>query len=303
MTLPLIRLPLPCDESGGEQSRDSTESIEELSKCRKNINKSRKIAVCFFSNPTWGREESGCMLPSIYREMKYVLANTNPFDFWVVPGSTAHDVLSTLERFQPLVCMFSGHVDPGGAILLEQKTRLPERGKGNGHPRAEAMASRMFIDHTACVGLTIINACYSARCVREATVTERRAPASPRAFIVWESQVLDAAALVFCRGLLDRLVEIIGEAPPDLSVMKEEMHEHAKSIFDSGVQAFLRQGFLLGDPGKATPEGRVPDGMPVLVFRDPSPGKREYRRRPVPPNKAEYEETFDYYEQPDQAQM
>tara|TARA_X000001036_G_scaffold440070_1_gene494163 strand:+ start:8495 stop:9304 length:810 start_codon:yes stop_codon:yes gene_type:complete len=210
-----------------------------------------RAVVAFYANPRLPAQlvEKGVKpLNALTREMRTVISQLNPLDFFLSPSTTSQDLPEMLARYQPKVLLLSGHT-LGGHLLFENE-------KGSiaidGLMSTEEFAG--ILDDAPSVQLVCLMACQSTQMVPELDRPTR----ARVSYISWSSVTEDDAALAFTRGIISELAQQLrgGEL-------------NSSQVFKAAIQSFLDGGFRFGDPFDASiPATTNPLALPhgVAVF-------------------------------------
>jgi len=198
--------------------------------CRKlAVNGSRSV-VALYANPRLPQRllAAGVMqLNALPREMRAIIANFNPFDFFLSPSTTTADLTDVLERYKPKVLFWSGHTLEG-IMVFESST-----GRTAPTEMLNARAFQKVLEDAPSLEMVCLMGCYS-NVVVPALDTPLRSRIS---FLAWEGVTEDSAALEFTRGAIAELAKQLsaGELNP-------------KGVFEAAKESFVKGGFSFGNP-------------------------------------------------------
>ena len=197
-----------------------------------------RFVAAFYANPVFPKQliANGAFLPltALTRDMRYVVSTTNPYDFSILPATTWKNMQDAIQKFKPIVVIWSGHTTFDGS----KRALVFETEQGFVDPffvTAQTLSSAL--EKMDSVKLVCLMGC-------ETTSIVNQMPPEIRTrckFISWKTIVEDNAAVAFVSGLVDGLREYAVESL-DFAVVD------AQSLFDRACSKFIDAGFKFGDP-------------------------------------------------------
>ena len=234
-----------------EHSSDwpSLGNAELLQRCRNLISsQAPRRMVAFYANPMIPSRANMPYLP-LGRDMRALISQLNPFDFFLMPATTLDFFTTTLQTYWPSVVVLSGHGVTNNLIL-----ETPD-GRG-GHMVTSAVLVDALkavydrVDARQSPELFVFLACNTSEVVGAVSA------AFPTAGVIgFTTLVEDEAARAFSTALFVYLADRF----------TENTKIDAKKTFDVAMKKF-KQNFLVGDPiTMARGQPRV-HGIPVLYI-------------------------------------
>lgn len=233
---PAARLPLQTVK------KDGTKRVTK-SDCRQLLENAPRTVVALYSNPRIPQSLASMLQPlnALTREMRVLISQLSPFDFFISPATTKGAVATLLAHYKPRVLIISGHT-LNGALVFENET-----GRLDPNELMTKIEFEDMISSAPSLELVCLMACKSDTMLPSTTRNGIR-------FISWSSVAEDNAAFAFTSGVISELASQLRGG--ELS---------SEGVFSAGVAAFERGGFVIGDPLDKIAKSPLPHGVPVLT--------------------------------------
>tara|TARA_B100000575_G_scaffold270488_1_gene251019 strand:- start:3595 stop:4407 length:813 start_codon:yes stop_codon:yes gene_type:complete len=218
--------------------------------CRKLADSAPRAVVALYANPRIPLKIAAKGLQplnALTREMRSVISQLNPFDFFLSPSTTKQDLPKYLKRYNPKVLLWSGHTLGGMMIFEDTNGRLVE------DQVMTAQELEEILNGAPSLTLVCLMACSSSAMLPLPDSSVR----SRVSFITWSTITEDNAALAFTSGMVEALAEQVrvGEI-------------NAAGVFEKASTSFRDGGFRFGDPKLSVNPNEKPHGIAMLSLTE-----------------------------------